>query len=91
MTHQAAVAVLDAGGTAAEAGAAAKKALDDSGYECTPLPPLPHLLIYRPRLASFVLPAVGYPPHPNPTHTLHPTPPYPTPPFMASLRVQSAT
>uniref|UniRef100_A0A7S0EUG5 Uncharacterized protein n=1 Tax=Phaeocystis antarctica TaxID=33657 RepID=A0A7S0EUG5_9EUKA len=31
--EKAAVAVLDAGGTAAEAGAAAKKALDDSGYE----------------------------------------------------------
>ena len=32
-THQAAVAVLDAGGTAVEAGAAAKKVLDDSGYQ----------------------------------------------------------
>ena len=37
---QAAVAVLDAGGTAIEAGAAAKKVLDDSGYQCT-LPALP--------------------------------------------------
>ena len=36
---QAAVAVLDAGGTAIEAGAAAKKVLDDSGYQCTPRPP----------------------------------------------------
>ena len=31
--EKAAAAVIDAGGTAAEAGAAAKKALDDSGYE----------------------------------------------------------
>jgi len=38
---QAAVAVLDAGGTAIEAGAAAKKVLDDSGYQCTPRPPPP--------------------------------------------------
>ena len=38
---QAAVAVLDAGGTAVEAGAAAKKVLDDSGYQCTPRPPAP--------------------------------------------------
>ena len=62
---QAAVAVLDAGGTAIEAGAAAKKVLDDSGYQCTPRPspsarppPRPsHLLNPRPRLASPALPA----------------------------------
>ena len=77
-TRQAAVAVLDAGGTAVEAGAAAKKVLDDSGYQCTPPPRTSSTP--RPRLASPALPAGWLPPQAQPnTHTL--PPPYPHPPL----------
>ena len=78
MTHQAAVAVLDAGGTAAEAGAAAKKALDDSGYECTPLPPAPPHLLASPRLVCSPGCWLSTPPQPNTHAPPHPTLPHPT-------------
>ena len=70
--------MLDAGGTAVEAGAAAKKVLDDSGYQCTPPPRTSSPP--RPRLASPALPAGWLPPQAQPnTHTL--PPPYPHPPL----------
>jgi hypothetical protein len=101
-THQAAVAVLDAGGTAVEAGAAAKKVLDDSGYQCMPPrprppPPPPPPLISRPRLASPALPACWLPPpphHPTPTQPTRTSTPYPSLPHRAlclTKLVQSAT
>lgn len=69
--------MLDAGGSAVEAGAAAKKVLDDSGYQCTPPPappPRPPPGLASPRLLSR---QVRLPPQAQPnTHAPHlPHPP----------------